>query len=420
MDASNVAIGVVLSQKDEKKFDHPIYYPSRQLVAAERNYSTTEREALGMVYSVQKFRHYLLGYPFVFHVDHDALKYMINKPQLSGRIARWVLLLQEFTFTIHVRPSKKHANADHLSRLTNELGGIPIPDSFPDANLFVVDVISEEYADLIQYLTHNTYPSHFTDKMKTQLVHKSAPYTLIGGVLYKKGRDEVLRRCIFPSEVDAILEGCHLDSCGGHFAGDSTARKALMTGYWWPSMFSNAHQFVRRCDACQRIGRPTSSSAMPLVPILAQASFEKWGIEFFGPIAPASRYGQKRYILVATDYVTKWAKAIATKTDNANTVATFLYENIIIHFGRPKELVSDRGTHFINHTIAALTANGQTVKRRRPMVSFVKSLQRQFQVLELIGIQSYLLLYGLIVLHIKLLPMLPHSNWFMGKKQFFQ
>ena len=95
VDASNVAIGAVLSQKDKKNFDHPIYYASRQLVAAEQNYTTTEREALGMIYSVQKFRHYLLGYPFVFHVDHDALKYMINKPQLSGRIARWVLLLQE-------------------------------------------------------------------------------------------------------------------------------------------------------------------------------------------------------------------------------------------------------------------------------------------------------------------------------------
>ena len=231
MDASNVAIGAVLSQKDDKNFDHPIYHASRQLVAAECNYTTTKWEALGIVYSVQKFCHYLLGYPFVFHVDHDALKYMINKPQLSRRIVRWVLLLQEFNFTIHVRPSKKHANANHLSWLTNELGGDPIPDSFSDADLFVVDVIFTEYADLIQYLTHQTFPLHFTDKMKIQLVHKSAPYTLIGDVLYKKGRDEVLRRCIFQSDMDTILEGCHFDSCGGHFAGDSTAKKALMVGY---------------------------------------------------------------------------------------------------------------------------------------------------------------------------------------------
>ena len=129
--------------------------------------------------------------------NHDALKYMINKPQVSGRIATWVLLLQEFIFTIHVRPGKKHANADHLSCLTNELDGDLILDSFPDADLFVVDVIFEEYAHLIQYLTHHTFPPYFTNKIKTQLVHKSARYTLIGGVLYKKGQDVILQRCIF-------------------------------------------------------------------------------------------------------------------------------------------------------------------------------------------------------------------------------
>ena len=378
VDASNVAIGSVLSQKDDRNFDHPIYFASRQLIATERNYTTTEREALGMMYYVQKFCHYLLGYPFVFHVNHDALKYMVNKPQLSGRIARWVLLLQEFTFKINVRPGKQHANADHLSRLSNELGTEPIDDNLPDAALFAVDIISPEYREVIQYLTTQTIPLHFTDKLKRRLILKSAPYTMIGDALYKQGKDGVLRRCIFQSEVSAILAGCHSDYCGGHFAGDSTARKALLSGYWWPTMFSDAHQYVRRCDPCQRTGRPTPSMAMPLIPILAQAPFEKWGIDFVGPIAPATRHGQKRYILVATEYVTKWAEAVATRTDNANDVARFLYENIITRFGCPKELVRDRGTHFLNATITALTdkylikhrktspyhpqANGQTEK----------------------------------------------------------
>ena len=355
VDASNVAIGAVLSQKDKKNFDHPIYYASRQLVAAERNYTTTEREALGMIYSVQKFRYYLLGYPFVFHVDHDALKYMINKPQLSGRIARWVLLLQEFTFTINVRPGKKHLNADHLSRLSNVLGNTPIDDNLPDAALFAVEVISADYSEIIQYLTFQTFPLDYDEKLKRRLILKSGPYTMIAGTLYKQGKDGVLRRCVFASEVQTILEGCHLDSCGGHFAGDTTAWKAMMAGYWWPTMFSDAHQYVRRCDPCQRTGRPTSTSAMPLNPILAQAPFEKWGIDFVGPIAPASHNGQKCYILVATDYVIKWAEAVATKTDNASAVATFFYENIITRFGCPKELISDRGKHFLNATIAALT-----------------------------------------------------------------
>jgi transposase InsO family protein len=152
-----------------------------------------------------------------------------------------------------------------------------------------------------------------------------------------------------------ILEGCHKDCCGGHFAGDSTARKALISGYSWPNLFKDAHRYTRHCDPCQRVGRPTSSSAMPLVPILAQAPFEKWRIDFVGPIAHASRNGQKQYILVSTEYVTKWAEDSAVRSDNASTVAKFLYENIITRFGCPKGLVSDQGTHFINSTIQALT-----------------------------------------------------------------
>ena len=115
IDASNFAIGSVLSQKNNEGHDRPIYFFSRQLSGAEKNYLITECEGLGMVYFVQKYRHYLLGYKFTFHIDHDALKYMVNKPQLSGRIARWAFLLQEFDFDVDMRPGKKHANADFLS-----------------------------------------------------------------------------------------------------------------------------------------------------------------------------------------------------------------------------------------------------------------------------------------------------------------
>ena len=140
-----------------------------------------EREGLGMVFSVQKYRHYLLGYKFTFHIDHDSLKYMVNKPQLSGRIARWVLLLQEFDFDVDVRPGRKHANADFLSRLSKEVNPTSIDDSLPDAHLFNVDVIP---ADVLHFLK-NTFPLEYTDKQK-QLVYKMRPYTLKGEVLYKQ------------------------------------------------------------------------------------------------------------------------------------------------------------------------------------------------------------------------------------------
>jgi len=74
--------------------------------AAEKNYTTTEREALAVVYACKKFRHYLLGYKTIFYMDHDSLKYLVNKPDLSGRIARWILLLQEFNYEVVVKPEK--------------------------------------------------------------------------------------------------------------------------------------------------------------------------------------------------------------------------------------------------------------------------------------------------------------------------
>jgi transposase InsO family protein len=103
---------------------------------------------------------------------------------------------------------------------------------------------------------------------------------------------------------------------------------------------------------------------MPLIPLLALAPFEKWGIDFVGPIAPATRHGRKRYILVATDYATEWAETAATRSDDAKIVAKFLYENIISQFGCPKELISDRNTHFLNSTIEALT-NKYLIKHRK-------------------------------------------------------
>ena len=73
VDASAFAIGCVLAQPSEGNMDFPICYASRQLHIAEKNYTTTEREGLGMIYAVKKFRHYLLANQFVFFVDHQAL-----------------------------------------------------------------------------------------------------------------------------------------------------------------------------------------------------------------------------------------------------------------------------------------------------------------------------------------------------------
>lgn len=109
---SNYAIDATLVQVGVQGLDHPIFFANRLLSRAERNYNLTERVALGMVYFVEKFRHYLLATPFTFYMDHQALMYLMNKPIIQGWVNRWLLLLSEFTFIIIVRSGKNHVIAD--------------------------------------------------------------------------------------------------------------------------------------------------------------------------------------------------------------------------------------------------------------------------------------------------------------------
>ena len=97
VDALCIALGAVLIQAGEGKMDHPITFASRKLLKAEKNYSMTKHKGLVMVYALQKFRHYLLGRHFKMYTDHSALKYLINKPVLGGKICEWLLLFKNMT-----------------------------------------------------------------------------------------------------------------------------------------------------------------------------------------------------------------------------------------------------------------------------------------------------------------------------------
>ena len=152
---------------------------------------------------------------------------------------------------------------------------------------------------------------------------------------------------MFQAEVSDILTSCHDSACGGHFSGQLTGQKILRTRYFWPTLFKDSHAHVRKCDACQRYARNDLRIEMPLRVSLPLVHFEKWGIDYAGPVHPNSSKGMA-YIVVATEYLTKWTEAKAVRTNAAVHAATFMYENIISRFGCPKILVSDRGSHFLN------------------------------------------------------------------------
>jgi hypothetical protein len=105
------------------------------LSQAEKNYSTTEREAFGMIYSVTKFQYYVLGKKFTFHVVHSTLVYLVSKASLTGKLARWTLLFQEYEFDIVHRPGVQHVVADYLSRLESGEAPTGVADDFPNAGV---------------------------------------------------------------------------------------------------------------------------------------------------------------------------------------------------------------------------------------------------------------------------------------------
>ena len=92
VDASSFTLGVVLAHPSQGSIDRPIAFGSRKLSTIEKNYTMTESEGLSMVYTLHKFRHYLLGGHFKMYTDYSMLKHLVNKPMLGGKIYRWILL----------------------------------------------------------------------------------------------------------------------------------------------------------------------------------------------------------------------------------------------------------------------------------------------------------------------------------------
>ena len=130
-----------------------------------------------------------------------------------------------------------------------------------------------------------------------------------------------------------------------------TTSKVFQVGFWWPTLFKDAREFVLTCDRCQRIGNISKKHEMPLKGILEVEIFDMWGIDFMGPFPSALGY---KYILVMMDYVSKWVEAMPTLTNNARVVKKMLKKVIFPRFGTPRALISDGGSHFDNNVIEAL------------------------------------------------------------------
>jgi hypothetical protein len=120
---------------------------------------------------------------------------------------------------------------------------------------------------------------------------------------------------------------------------------------WWPNIFNDFKKFVVSCEVCQRYKGKSEKDRGP-GKVEVKGVFERWGIDIVGPMEQTSK-GNK-YIIVATEYLSRWPVAMAVPDTSAQVVGDFLYEKIIVDFGLPKEILSDRGPEFRSKLLETL------------------------------------------------------------------
>ncbi|GJS81970.1 reverse transcriptase domain-containing protein [Tanacetum coccineum] len=148
----------------------------------------------------------------------------------------------------------------------------------------------------------------------------------------------MIRRYVSRPKTRTILDQCHHGPIGGHYGPTTTAKKVLDLGFYWPTIIKEAHTLVLLYEACQKIGNISIRDEMPLNSIQVCEIFDIWGIDFMGPFPKSYKF---EGILVAVDYVSKWAAAQALPTNDARVVISFL-KKPFCRFGMPKALISDQ------------------------------------------------------------------------------
>ncbi|GKB11192.1 reverse transcriptase domain-containing protein [Tanacetum coccineum] len=326
---------------------------------------------LAVVYAFEKFRSYLIMNKSVVYTDHSALKYLFNKKDAKARLLRWVLLLQEFDFKVIDTKGAENYAADHLSRLENPYENVfdpkEINETFPLETLNMVTSHDDQntpwFADIANYHAGNFLIKGMSTQQKRKFFKDIKHYFWDDPFLFRTCADQIIRRCVFGQEALEILKACHEGPTGGHHSANITARKVFDAGFYWPTIYKDAYELIKSCDACQRQGKISQRDEMPQNAIQVCEIFDVWGIDFMGPF-PSSR-GNK-YILVAVDYLSKWVEAKALPTNDARVVVKFLkslnvmrclkmqskfvkfLKSLFSRFGAPRAIISDRGTHFCN------------------------------------------------------------------------
>ncbi|GFX31235.1 transposon Tf2-8 polyprotein [Trichonephila clavipes] len=264
-DASN-ALGAVLiigNGPDE----YVIEYASRLMIPADRNYSTTEREALAILWAFQKFRGYVENQQIFLASDHQPLKWLLSIQSPSGRLARWALNIQSFNLKIDYTPGKDNVVADMLSRPS----------------------YTEGAASDVCAITVNMPCRKSSDIRKRQLEDEELKKIIDW---YSPESEEEAQLLVHAHERERILQEYHDALTADHYGVENTYRK-ISYRYYFQGMKKFISEYIKTCPECNRY-KPTNQKPAGLLRTPAYAQrFETLAIDLFGPLpeTPAGKKG---------------------------------------------------------------------------------------------------------------------------------
>lgn len=341
-DASAFGIGAVLTQGEEGN-ERVICYLSRSLTKQERNFSTTERECLAVLWAVEKLRPYLEGVTFTVVTDHYSLVWLQNLKDPTGRLARWAVRMQQYDCKIVHRKGKDHVVPDALSR------GIPVVDA-------------------VQVNEKNVKDTWWTN-MKRKVMEnplKFPNWRIADGKLFKYVKPAVAGlgnsgdewKIVVPKECrNEILAESHNIPTSGHMGIYKTYHR-IIERFYWPKMKYDISRYVRSCKTCatHKPDLRGPNGLMTSQPVVTRP-WEMLSTDLMGPL-PRSNKGHK-FILVITDYFSKYSLVFPLKSSSADIVVRKLEEEVFLVYGVPRIIICDNGPQFTSRQFRKLAEEYQ-------------------------------------------------------------
>ena len=329
----------------KKKRERPIAFASRVLSKTERKWSVTERKAYALVWAVNYFRQYLLGNKFELISDHRPLVYLRNIKNPTPKIARWLLQLEEYNFTVIYKKGNLNTNADVMSRLAGNLKTDTIElTEFSNVVTKKENTEAQHQDKLMQEVMMTIATWNETSNVTKSLqpfFEKKDELFMDEDIMYRQVSDEHI---LPPSLQEKVLWILHDSPTAGHLGVDRTESR-FKENYYWPNMRKIIAQYIKRCEQCEKYKPAKENTKANLQPIKSTRTMELIEIDFIGRLTTTKR-GNK-YILTIVDHFSKFATAYSTERQDTETVISCL-NNYFSKYGPVERILSDQGRSFLS------------------------------------------------------------------------